>query len=817
MNKTAAARFALAAACAGFFLYMPIWSLLADGPFSWHVARPAAWQGGLEVVVLWMVIALATATRPAVLGCWIAGIGVTFYARRHGVDLAVLAIYVYVEGIFSLGKLAARALGRAFGDDWGESPLLLGLLGLVCWALLIWGASALGLGSPDAVRLLAVGVLGLALMLHRGPRLASLVAAKLRPETVGDRAAVSFLAAFCLALFAKASVVIDYDSLWYGLQASEVLVGEGSLYRSQGLVAVVHHYPKLYESLALPFAGLGSTSLVFGLGVVSWGMLVLTVIALLEEFGVGRTLRLWGGALLATLPALANVSVTAKGDVFSAWMLVTAMLALLRYSRGLAGIWLWVAAAAIALGVLSRLSNLPYAGLLGLFIVWNGVRRRGEGILAGPCLVLGALTGALVAAVLARTLLITGVALIAPNELVKLQLAAGMHLREPVGLLPQFGTGVPRLPLLEGLWGILFEPARYPHLLISWTANFWLFLPLAILILAGPRPFARGRDVGLPPMLLLGLSFFPVMFGYRFAVPAGDGNYFIVPIVAMAVWALAIVPSMHGIARRGLTILLAVFAVTGASISFVTGSWGPGTRSFDLELERVPFELAQRRKEAIHKAGLKGVDRFFAGMSPGTRVIGLEPSGLRAEAPNGWWLPVQYEPVEGFGWQNPTIVGTQANFVRYLDEAGIEYVVIPREPRDAHLSTLVGAALTTKHADGKAEIAYEDEWYAVWKLDRPQVVAAKLPGGGQVRVELDSEDFCARPENGIATVAWSDAPGAIAIEIQAPRQAGKLWAEVGGTGSMTTGPWMRSGARFVFKAGRDGEVLTTLPVEPDCR
>src|SRR5690606_20855817 len=84
VNKTAAARFALAAACAGFFLYMPIWSLLADGPFSWHVARPAAWQGGLEVVVLWMVIALATATRPAVLGCWIAGIGVTFYARRHG-------------------------------------------------------------------------------------------------------------------------------------------------------------------------------------------------------------------------------------------------------------------------------------------------------------------------------------------------------------------------------------------------------------------------------------------------------------------------------------------------------------------------------------------------------------------------------------------------------------------------------------------------------------------------------------------------------------------------------------------------------------
>src|SRR5690606_32724656 len=56
VNKTAAARFALAAACAGFFLYMPIWSLLADGPFSWHVARPAAWQGGLEVVVLWMVI-----------------------------------------------------------------------------------------------------------------------------------------------------------------------------------------------------------------------------------------------------------------------------------------------------------------------------------------------------------------------------------------------------------------------------------------------------------------------------------------------------------------------------------------------------------------------------------------------------------------------------------------------------------------------------------------------------------------------------------------------------------------------------------------
>ncbi|MBD9435076.1 hypothetical protein IB223_03130 [Pseudoxanthomonas sp. PXM03] len=816
MKTLIVGRFALAIVCAAVCVWLPIRSLLVDGPFMWHVTQPAAWQGGAEVVVLSLLFTLALGLRRAPLGWLLAALAAEFYARRHGIDLAILAVYLYLEGIFALGRLAQAALERMFPQSTAsDDPVVAGMLGVVCWALILWAAAAIGMSSLPGIRLLTVAILGVALAVYRGKRLATIAATALQPRNWLDRAAVGLLAAFCLAMFAKASVAIDYDSMWYGLQADEVLVGGGSLFQSQGLVAVVHHYPKLYESLGLPFSGLGSTSLVFGLGVASWGLLVLTVVEVLRSLGVGRTLRLWGGVLLATLPALANIAITAKGDAFSAWMLMVCILSILRYRNGHGGLWFWVGVTSIALGVLSRLANLPYAALLALMLTWSVIQRQGVGLMHVPGVVLAAGMVALTSAVFARNVLISGLMLIAPDPVVKLQLMAGMQLHEPAGLLPPSEGG--RLPLLDGLWGILFQPAQYPHLLITWTANFWLFVPIAVLLLGGRQPFLRGRSGAMLMLLSLGLSFFAMMFGYKFLVPAGDGNYFIVPLMALGLWGLAVAEGMTDGARRCLLVLLlAWLAVAGAAISFVTGSWGPGTRPFDLDIKRLPFELAQRREANVAAARLRGVDRFFTGMSPGTRVVGVEPAGVDTSMPVGWWLPVQYEPIEGFGWQNPSILASSQSFGAYLDQAGIQYLLMPKNVAPGYAPDLVRVAMEQRSADGSASIAYEDDRYVVWKLAPTQGTMTSLDGGGTVRLILDAKTFCAQRANGVATVTWSGSPGPLAIEVKGPGESAKLWAEAGGSGSMTTGAWMPAGGEFIFRRGRGGAILARLRTEPSC-
>ena len=815
MKTLMVGRFALATVCAAVFVLLPIQSLLVDGPFMWHVTQPAAWQGGAEVVVLALLFALALGMRRAPLGWLLAALAAEFYARRHGIDLAILAVYLYLEGIFALGRLAQVTLGRTFPQTTkSEDPIVAGVLGVVCWALVLWTAAAVGMSSLPGIRLLTIAVLGTALIAYRGKRFVTVAATALRPRSWLDRAAVGLLGAFCLAMFAKASVVIDYDSMWYGLQADEVLVGGGSLFQSQGLVAVVHHYPKLYESLGLPFSGLGSTSLVFGLGIASSALLVLTAVEVLRSLGVGRTLRLWGGVLLATLPALANIAITAKGDAFSAWMLMICMLATLRYRNAQSGLWFWVAVTSIALGVLSRLANLPYAALLTMMLIWSVIQRRGAGLLHVPGIVLTAGMAALTSAVLARNVLISGLILIAPDQVVKLQLIAGMQLREPAGLLPPSEGG--RLPLLDGLWGILFQPAQYPHLLITWTANFWLFVPVAVLLLGGREPFLRGRDGAMLMLLSLGLSFFAMMFGYRFLVPAGDGNYFIVPLIALGIWGLVVAEGLTDRVRRFLVVLLACLAAAGAAISFVTGSWGPGSRAFDLDMKRLPFELAQRREVNLAAAGLQGVDRFFAGMSPGTRVVGVEPTGVDSSMPVGWWLPVQYEPIEGFGWQNPSILASSQSFGAYLDQAGIQYLLVAKEVAPGYVPNLVRAVMEQRSANGGASIAYDDDRYVIWKLARAQGTTTSLDGGGMVRLILDAKTSCEQPANGVATVIWSGSPGPLAIEVKGPGESAKLWAEAGGSGSMTTGAWMPVGGEFIFRRGRGGAILARLSTEPSC-
>ncbi|HEL2981483.1 TPA: hypothetical protein UMB92_004392, partial [Stenotrophomonas maltophilia] len=266
------------------------------------------------------------------------------YARHHGVDVAMLASYIYLEGIFALGGCLVALAGGVSRRDPAQQ-VIVGMTGLVACSLLLWVASLSGAGSMQALAGIAAVVLGGMLILRRGPWLGGMLLSGIRHGAERTPAVTALIATLMLVLFAKASVSSDFDSNWYGLAADRALIASGNIFRSEGLVAPVHYYPKLIELLQVPLAAIGSIPAIIGLSIGCWLATLGVASQVLRELRVGRVLRSHVVALLATLPAFANISITAKGDALAALLLAVALLAVLRLgNRGGVG-WLWIAVA----------------------------------------------------------------------------------------------------------------------------------------------------------------------------------------------------------------------------------------------------------------------------------------------------------------------------------------------------------------------------------------------------------------------------------------------------------------------------------------
>jgi len=88
-----------------------IWQLIGEGPFGWHVVQVRTWQGGIEVLALAGLLALAATLRSPRWRLASIAILAELYLRRHFVDLPMLVDLVYLEILIGLGAGAARLCG----------------------------------------------------------------------------------------------------------------------------------------------------------------------------------------------------------------------------------------------------------------------------------------------------------------------------------------------------------------------------------------------------------------------------------------------------------------------------------------------------------------------------------------------------------------------------------------------------------------------------------------------------------------------------------------------------------------------------------
>jgi hypothetical protein len=652
--------------------------LIDHGPFGWHLERPQTWQGGLEVLALAALLAgIAGFVRSPRWRTVLLLVLGALYLRRHYVDLPMLVDLVYFEILIGLGAGAARLCGLARADD-VRGYLRLAVAGVVIWSLGAWTLSAFGFGSLKILRLYTL-LLAVPAFAARQTPLSVFLWRRFSSLGGSERASVAALGAWFLCLAARTNVVSGFDAWWYGLRGDYALVAGGSVFKSLDLVAPVNYYPKLYELLLIPVSGLHDISVIEGISIMVLVLFALTCMELLKEFALGFRTRILLTALCVTVPAIANVALSPKADLFMAWVLLLACLDALRFSRqgsASAGCWMIVA---FALAFASKLSAPPFvlALLAGTLAVWfhNGRPWRSE---AGPerrfAMTMTFAVFAVAAFVTARTWLLAGVPLIGPQQLLDLFAMLGMRLKPPAGLLlggpPVDWPGLPSL-----LADQLFRPQLLAHMVVSWIGNVWLYLfalAFAARLIAGAPPSERPRVPLIWSIVLLaGLA---LLLTFRTIERGADGNYFVLPIaLAILVGGYAALKRLPpGMPVRLLLATLPLFVVFQAAYSFVSAGWSAGTRAFDFDFTRSVRDLRRQNERIFQSRGVEGIADYLRAVPGVARGVGYV-----ADAP-AFRLAATFEPLNFYEyWRREPLQSADA-FLDYLRDHHIDYLILPK-------------------------------------------------------------------------------------------------------------------------------------------
>lgn len=711
------------------------WGLIVPGPFDWALHDARAYQGGIEVAALLLALAALQALpapRWRLAACLLLA---ALYLRRHAVDLPLLLCLGYLEFTLALGA----ALGRCAGVGTparSEDYLRAFLLGLAGWSVAAWTLSTFGYGTPAALRLLCLALLPFALWARARP-LSLHLYRRGTEASWPQRAALALLAGWGLVLFARTNTVFSFDALWYGYRAEYVLSADGSVFAPLGLVSPVYYFPKLYEVYLLPLAALGDTSVLSGMTVLLAGLLALAAVRLLQRLGVTALApRIALSALVLTLPAIANPALEPKPDIVCALFLLLAWLhgsdwLQRRDTASLA--WL-LASAALALSC--KLIAVPYLGVLlpallaGLLLMRRTSTAAGLDAASGglPALssqsdaaravtraALLALALAVLAAgfVAARTWLLAGVPTVGPDPLFKLWNLLGLQLREPAGTLswalPQQWLDIPALCLD---W--LLRPQRMEHIMISWTGNVWLWLPLAAGLLgtaAAPAAPAASEHRWAALALIAAGLILALAFGHHSR--GGDGNYFIAALIAALVLGLALAwrRCLAPAARQALLAGVLLFAGFQAVYAFLSAGWAPGTRPLDLVFDRSPRDAHKLARGIVEHAGLGPVDDYLKAQPQVARVVGCAPfeAAMRLRA--------RFEEVQSIAQSRPEYTASLAALQGYQRRFGIPYLLLPRpEPGSPAAGQLLHGCTPLDTAPPGTEIVVQTERFLLLRL-----------------------------------------------------------------------------------------------------
>jgi hypothetical protein len=657
--------------------------------YAWQLKQPETVQGGIELVAVFIILALATVLPGSRRICTIAFAFVAaLYLQLHSILLPAVVAWLLLECLMHTGRAVQRVLRTG---DWRDHQIrtCLGrfVIGAASWTAGALILSAFGLGSIPYLRFYTFALAMICGYAAPGRPLITILVRRFEQLSSKDKLLFAFLLVLILTQFGKANYGNDFDSTWYGLRPERILTGAHSLFDDLKLMHFVYYYPKQFEVLTLPLANLNHGTFIIPFNVVLLALSLLAIFQIARDLDLGRTGALLVAGLAGSIPALSNMGSTAKPDTLLSVYAFISVVFLWKWCKERSALDLAYGLAALLGMLVTKITAYDYAPLLAagfLFVGWwlrhsekrqarvsNGDIRRTASILVVTIAVLAS------AGLVLRTWILTGIPTM-PAFGDQWQ-ALGLSPKYPWSVSGFVYGGVPIENVKEFLiyfYRLLFNPQGYPHYLMVWPGNAAFFAGCAIAILAAVRALRGGRQADFL------LACLPVMFGGIFMAcvvrtpPNGvtDGNYYAVPVVLTILCAAGLFAATSGRIRVLLATCSFGFILLHLPIMFVSHwSWHYGTQAFSFALNKPLVDRKTESETRLKNAGAWEIEEYLR-KNPRGLCVGFsngEENALHA-------LSCIHEDFEQSGGPYWPIFASKAAFLRYLDWAHPDLFIMPK-------------------------------------------------------------------------------------------------------------------------------------------
>ena len=686
-------------------LAVPVKGLFLDGVYSWHIRQPEFWKmiaetAGLALILgaVWLFV---SGSRMKFL---VTGAVCLVFAWCHVVFLPMVVSGGYVVYLYFMGyTIRTRFIGTAGrknsgimseGNDFWLWDFLLG-----CGAVMILFCvmSVMGIGSIGALKAAVAGT-GIGAVLCSGSRVWRRMAAFQGLQKNGSDSRdtpgipgtcvtkfqallVVFMIVMVLIQVGRMGISLDFDSLWYGVRSEYILDNGHGIYENMGSVGLVYTYPKGLEVLLLPLSDLASHSYLIFFNI--WmAAASLAVVYRIGRFYMNTTGAMLAAACVSSLPAVMNMSITAKTDTATLLVQLVMVLFLLHYLKERQVRYLIASLGAFLLSWTLKPTAVVFStavfGMSVLYLIgtrqlaFRAPRREWVSLL---------IPGGALACIWARTLVTVGIPVTSVFSSIFLKL--GFQLNYPFSVLPLNGSSVEEGSrwqyLVDTLCRMLLHPTGddMSHVVIAWGTSLLLFFGVMILLaaFAGRRNRERITGENADQNLLryahtVMIPFVVVCLVSLMMLGQIDGNYFMLLDVFLVLYGCVAVSRTGGEAfRKGILVLLFPILLFHVPVTMVSNwAWSLGYTPVDVWNKGRINHRELQHQEMVELGNSQIWDILAA--DPQTRVIAA------GEHPLVFSFPCNVQSYDDItsSWGNVRLVKTMDDFIKYLSYAQTDYI-----------------------------------------------------------------------------------------------------------------------------------------------
>lgn len=689
---------------------------------SWTFQQPTYWSAVCEVVVCWALLVCgqyAFWKKPAIAKTVVLTVIACFcYAHQYLVAAVVGCLYICF--IFLLGGSICRWCGiEQILGSW-QTHITMGVAGVL---LIVAAASGLKVGTPEKLRIILPVIFLILLVLNRKTLKVKAAETTKQESSVAKSSLseimlLSGIIAFVLVQVGRANIALDYDSTWYGLRSEYMLAPETGIYDPMPFLACVHTYAKGIETLTLPLSGLGSFGMIYSVN-IAFGIGIIKTAYDVCRLRCEKRTSLLAALCTAAIPGIMNMTVTAKSDILTAFLQVTALYFLLRAAEDKRMEYCIFCISACVLSYAFKSSSAIFSTTLLLICVIHIIHRKprfadgGKRVFWLAGLSLGALS-----VIWLRTFLMTGCpfTFILPN----VWRALGLEIKYPyeftsVGMnsVSSLLNGELLASRLRRVFDILLFPVtdETDHVIIAWGGpaflSAWLFSACCF-IKHGKnacKEIRSGTSRGI--LFLCFVLFSGYAFGSALLLSKPDGNYYILTYIL----AVLTVPAISSLGK-GVHLCEGWIAPAVAAGLLITVScnwaWALGFTKVDLSAGGFYDSKTQTSRSLAGLSLVKVNDYIALEDKPRMEIFSSSIESVLLPAITDTW-------VNHCAYGNGVAMNNEGQYAQYLQFAEMDYLLLDRDymDTDAHATDVISQLAD----DGWLDMVLTSENWALVRVD----------------------------------------------------------------------------------------------------